>query len=97
MSSNYQEMLVYTAEATAFLAALEYREKSECKKWIVATGSISVKHALSNPCHSFETNYRVHDIREKYYNLAVNGWHIILIWTPSYIGVLGNGEAFFLF
>lgn len=95
MAWNCQEKHIYTAEATDILAALEYIEKSECKKWIVVTDSRSILQALANPSFSSKTNYTIHDItrKEKYYHLTVNGWDMILFWTLSHIGVLGNEEA----
>ncbi|XP_028169591.1 uncharacterized protein LOC114359397 isoform X2 [Ostrinia furnacalis] len=84
---------IYTAEACAVLAALEYIEYSNVEKWIIVTDSMSVLEALSNPCHNAKTNYIIFQIKEKYHKLCNMGRDIILFWTPSHVGVVGNEEA----
>ncbi|KAL0803249.1 hypothetical protein ABMA28_017287 [Loxostege sticticalis] len=54
---------------------------------------MSVLEALSNPCHSAKTNYLIFEIKEKYAELINTGKDIVLFWSPSHIGVVGNEKA----
>ncbi|KAL0840831.1 hypothetical protein ABMA28_014638 [Loxostege sticticalis] len=84
---------IYTAEAYALLAALQFIEKLDTQKWLIISDSMSVLEALSNPCHSAKTNYLIFEIKEKYAELINTGKDIVLFWSPSHIGVVGNEKA----
>lgn len=88
---------IFTAECLAVLSALEYIETQVYDKWIIVSDSLSVLQNLNNPKFCATTNYIIYDIREKYTKLTtLNKKIIVLVWSPSHIGVKGNEQADFL-
>lgn len=88
---------IYTAESSAILAALEYIEQQDHDKWVLVTDSQSVLKALDSPKYNAGTNYIIHMIRDKYFQLShLQQKKIVLFWTPSHVGVHGNDSADFL-
>ncbi|XP_059059447.1 uncharacterized protein LOC131852738 [Achroia grisella] len=91
----HKEFSIFSAESLAILNALCYikDDRGNCKKWLIVTDSMSVLTALqSNKLH-YKTNYIIDSIKQILYELSLECYDIILLWTPSHIGVFGNENA----
>lgn len=91
-----KELSIFSAEALAITAALEFIKKQSDKFWLIITDSMSVLKALDNYQFSANTNFIILEIRHLLYQLSRRNYNIKLLWTPSHIGVKGNEHVDFL-
>ncbi|XP_025266733.1 uncharacterized protein LOC105255877 [Camponotus floridanus] len=87
---------IFSAEALAILHTLEHIHSNSISKSVIFTDSKSVSDALLsiNMAHSY--NYIIFSIKQKLYEIKLNGLEAIIIWIPAHSSILGNETADFL-
>ena len=81
---------IFTAEAIAINMALKDIEKSENKRFIIITDSLSCLMALKS---SKEKNPIILKLKQKIHTILAKGIEISFLWVPSHVGIAGNEIA----
>ena len=81
---------ISTAETGAISKSLEIANKSNKKKFLILSDSLSCLQSLQqlNPY-----DIRINSLKERTHNLIENEKEVVLTWIPSHIGIKGNERA----
>ena len=81
---------IFTAEASAFISALDYANFSKEKKFIIFTDSLSLIQSIEN---ENVKNPLVVTIFKKIKSIQDQGKELVFCWVPGHCGIDGNERA----
>lgn len=87
LSSNCS---VYTGELYAIMEAVQYAVSNQNTNYLICSDSLSALQAIRDP---YSTNPIVYNIRSLLYNNNDTSQKLILMFTPSHVGIAGNEKA----
>ena len=82
---------VFSAEAYAFLLAVDIIKLTACKHILILFDSLSCLQAIQNKRWD---NPIILSVLNYVHKLIVTGTFVVFAWLPSHVGIHGNAEAY---